>query len=892
MTRVLRKTMVLMGLLLTIGLVSGIYGLQKHPEWLLNSYSVRWASDHVLRPLGVDLRFGQLDLSFGRKTFWQRSLRLKTQNFSLRFADFELIIPSLDGLLWVNLHPKNFAIEAIGPLEAKGLQFHGKMSAEQPASIDASLDPPQADSSAFWQSIRWQGPITLELAHVRWEQGTTLWEGGKLGLKLETRDEHMFALDLSAQDHKALVDGTRLSLPSLAAQTAFSWDGKIFKPLRLGPITASQIQLDIKPSQVPEASEDKSFDWQTWLKHLETIEVAPISLDIAQLRYEESKSISYQGRLSLQASRTSPADWTLELKGKDFRGLPLRDLSLVIRSSLPDTTLQNWSTQWQGFANLDAKGRLSMQGSLQKEGKSYRSKLTSHVELGAKKADLTAEARLTGQDYLLHISGSGRALLDSLPTIHVPHCRWQGKWLGEPLQSVDSQMSCSLRIERALLANEDKFPLLLPKSQELNIEGPLRVTEITKSPRLSAELQARMPEWKSGVLRAKGELHAALQGPLKDFKSQGKIHFDGGAQLSIDSFQALVSVLKHSQWEVPAPFHTLDGPLSCKASARIDLQQERYEAPLQCHVQLASPSQSFRWTAEGQLSSREKQKPLLGLRVNLEQIQLELPKLVLGEPLPQILADKRFTSISAVAPDPAESPIDWDIHIVTPEASPMRFVSHLLKEPVPIRIDLVAKSNPVGVSGNVALQNYRLDIMKKKALVESVGLRLSADAESPQLYGLLRFEDADTKINLKLSGTVDRPFYILESQPPRPSTELLSMILFGGNPDAMSDDNLRSVEQTRAAMIDGAIGLVSMFYLASTPIDSVGYNPYTGVFRARVQLSQGTSLFVGSDLEGAKQSIGLRRRLTENWSFETGAETSEANGKNKGLAMFKWGRRY
>ncbi len=116
--------------------------------------------------------------------------------------------------------------------------------------------------------------------------------------------------------------------------------------------------------------------------------------------------------------------------------------------------------------------------------------------------------------------------------------------------------------------------------------------------------------------------------------------------------------------------------------------------------------------------------------------------------------------------------------------------------------------------------------------------------------------------------------------------------MFGGEPAALDTEGQRSVEETRAAMVDGALGLLSMYYLASTPIDSVGYNPYTGVFRARVKLAKGLTLAVGSDLGGAHQTVGIRKRLSENWSFETTAETDEVTNESKGVALFKWGRRY
>jgi hypothetical protein len=90
-------------------------------------------------------------------------------------------------------------------------------------------------------------------------------------------------------------------------------------------------------------------------------------------------------------------------------------------------------------------------------------------------------------------------------------------------------------------------------------------------------------------------------------------------------------------------------------------------------------------------------------------------------------------------------------------------------------------------------------------------------------------------------------------------------------------------------MADSAIGLVTMYYLASTPVESIGYNPETKGFTAKVKLRQGLSLVVGTG--EASQEVGLRKRIGRNWTVETTAITDDEAGK-KGVAMLRWGKRY
>lgn len=71
------------------------------------------------------------------------------------------------------------------------------------------------------------------------------------------------------------------------------------------------------------------------------------------------------------------------------------------------------------------------------------------------------------------------------------------------------------------------------------------------------------------------------------------------------------------------------------------------------------------------------------------------------------------------------------------------------------------------------------------------------------------------------------------------------MLLFGRKLDALDAGQAASVGSTGAAVADGAVTLASMYLLASTPVESVGYNPVTRVSTAKIRLADGTSLNVG-----------------------------------------------
>jgi outer membrane protein W len=109
------------------------------------------------------------------------------------------------------------------------------------------------------------------------------------------------------------------------------------------------------------------------------------------------------------------------------------------------------------------------------------------------------------------------------------------------------------------------------------------------------------------------------------------------------------------------------------------------------------------------------------------------------------------------------------------------------------------------------------------------------------------------------------------------------------------------VGNTQAAIKDGAIGLSSMYVLASTPVESVNYDSGSGVVTARVRLAEGTTLNVGTQSNQVSQ-VGVRKRLGKHWAVETdvnqgsanaaGASASSTGTGTRGSLFFEYSSRY
>lgn len=205
--------------------------------------------------------------------------------------------------------------------------------------------------------------------------------------------------------------------------------------------------------------------------------------------------------------------------------------------------------------------------------------------------------------------------------------------------------------------------------------------------------------------------------------------------------------------------------------------------------------------------------------------------------------------------------------------------------PVALSLDTVV-SNETPINGFVQIRPFRIEVLRRQAVVKKFKMNFADSKEQQKITGLVHFKNNDYKINLKIFGTVSEPKYLFQSEPPLPDRDILAIVLFGATPADLEAEDLKSVGEAQAAIVDGAISLLSMYYLVSTPVESVGYNPQTRMFTARVSLREGLSMTLGSDTSNRKE-VGLRKRLGRGWRIQTSASQD-----NKKRAMLKWGKRY
>lgn len=700
-------------------------------------------------------------------------------------------------------------------------------------------------------------------------------------------------------DIRVRTDGMTFIAPRLDFSFDLNLHPSILMIEKIGPIVIEQAIFAMQLPPEDPYEENKPFQWDEELfAKIREIKWAAISADFKEINIEQDKKVIVKGPMALSLKNNERL-WYITFDSGTLEGTPILKSKVKADIRLPkdiDATYP-FSIKIAGSTSIKDQGPVTLDGTITLKSEDdikYRLAAT----YGEKSKGVSA--KLAGYfdkgKFLSQIEGSARGLVPEIPELVLRKCRLSGSYSFKDPEIVNSSNNCEIFFKRKRLEEELPFADLTPEELTIKISAPLRVSLKDNLTYLQATpVRASIVPISNDVYKLSAAIVGSFDGYISSSSDTIKSEIKIDSNFEVPEFQKLVARMESTDFAIPAPFHTLAGRVACGTQGKILNFGQQIDIPLQCSTALRSSVQALAMEVSGSIQTWLNRKPKLKLDVLFKDVAFELPQMRIEDPIPQFAPDARMKAELAEEPQKkiAEQtlPLELELSLKTEKSALLK--THVLKgAPVPFDVDLKVTGDKALLSGQIEIKNYELNFLKRKALVDHITIRLDPAIESPELDGLFVFKETDFRIDLILKGSVDRPFYYLESDPPRSPTQLLSMLMYGGDADALDTEGQRSVEETRAAMVDGALGLMSMYYLASTPIDSVGYNPYTGVFRARVKLAKGLTLAVGSDLGGANQSVGIRKRLSENWSFETTAETDEETNESKGVALFKWGRRY
>lgn len=744
--------------------------------------------------------------------------------------------------------------------------------------------------------------------------------GERIELGAEVRSESLLVKRIVLRSGPICAGSGRFCLGFASIEFQVDLASLSPKITAIGPASLRELDARLRIPAPDEAGAEPAheasapFELPGWLR---AAHLAPIDVQARELRLEwpDGARLEASGQLRLTApGATLTANLNLTHRAAGAATPGWRGDATLRASSAGDRIGDAWDLELRADARGPGAIRVSTEGDL-----SWRPGSRSEFKLQANQRGRAGgpavEGSLAGNfgpDALeAGITARLRRFSRELPLVMISDCRIRQAGFAEGgrlTAGCHARANLDGRGPRAA-----RLPLrdeLLPPSLGLRLELEAATASFPPDPDRPSEGRIRLkfdpitlP--KLGELRAETALqfegiwadaYRALAGDARArWSARGPVDVDW----RIRDFQRLVSALRATPWAVPAPLNDLAGTLALTSKGELRFPGGRI--PFELRSRLAAPPQRLDAEATGELELSPA-GPRLEARVRLSAVSLLLPRLQFAKP-PALARDSRIILPvpGAVAPAPGTDAVRisqaspeppgfrYSVRVDTPPERPLELISNLAGRPAPLQVHLRLASGE-GLQGEVVADSFPISLFRRRADVER--FRVEFGTPDPIIDGSIRVSYADYLVRILLTGSTEHPRILLRSDPPLPENQLASVLLFGRPPTELDSSETESVSGMRAAWADGAVSLASLYLLASTPIESVGYDPATGAFTAKVRVVEGTSLSVGeSARHGA--AIGIRRRLGGRWTATTEAGVFRDDRSDRAVsAILEWRNRY
>lgn len=353
-------------------------------------------------------------------------------------------------------------------------------------------------------------------------------------------------------------------------------------------------------------------------------------------------------------------------------------------------------------------------------------------------------------------------------------------------------------------------------------------------------------------------------------------------------FQDLVARLRGTPWAVPAPLNVLRGPLSARLASSGDPRRPG-PASWEASADLKGRRQSLVARARGTLAPASGgEGPRVEADVLLRDVVVELPRLDIAQ-LPKTGLDKRI-STGPEPPAPSRARPAPRLRARVRTEAPVRLLSNLAKDPVPVALDLSLSAPPGVMGGTVSVRSFNVELFRREAAVDHVTAFFAPGSAAAALDGAIVYRAPRAEVRILLRGTTARPQVEFVSEPPLRRDQILALLVFGKSPEELDLDQAASIGDTHAALESSAFGLVSLYYLGVTPVERVRYDPASHSYNVKLRLPGRVNLELGSDFDGSRD-VRLRKFLAPHWALESdiGSRTEEGQAAT---TFLEWFNRY
>jgi hypothetical protein len=741
--------------------------------------------------------------------------------------------------------------------------------------------------------------------HIEWET-----------IAVEVRNHAFFDRTLSLRLSNVCVVDTRshewsgcFESAAIAARIRFNW--KSLKLIEAGPITLTGGRISADLDRLLAPSSEPGKGGSKFLKkflNLDRLKIDPLELEIRRYSLILGGD-PYAGELELSGMPRGEAglegDIHLTVQSKAVKG----NAQLRLTNERGLTSWGSWFIHGNVAGSIPAGGEFkamiaanpaiarTLGLDFHVEGNYDQKPLKVLADLSGKVREAGITAELDGR--LLGIDPSIRQIEVKNCALSLLHQDSGGK-IG---------LACPVAVSLPALPRELRF-LNMPSAAGVVVRADVTSSDFfpAAGSQLAGSIDVSLNRMASEFFSIDASVRGQVDGVIRDFfetsfPGKGKATADVAFRFEVPRFEHLVQSLDKTEWAVPAPARVLRGDTLIDAKGQTDFKKA--SLPLQLTTSLQSPTQKLQLSADSEVKFQrfEKTSELQAVvDLVLKGVQIQMPRLDIGLP-PSFVPEARIYSFekqreAEKAKKPSSLKLHYLAHVKTPDQSPVKILTNLAQAPVPINVD-VAFGSDQPLEGTINVDEFPIELFHQKATVQYFNVTLADPTGGSKIDGRVEIPTVDYTVLTTFVGTIDKPVVKLTSEPSLPDNQIIAMLIFGQTPDTLDLDQSSSVGSTQQAISGGALNLGSLYLLASTPVQSVGYDPTTGEVTARVKIAEGTSVVVGeSSREGYQsKSVGIRKRLGKNWSISSEVAnevdpTTGANQQTKVTTLLQWSHRY
>ncbi|MBC7691280.1 MAG: translocation/assembly module TamB domain-containing protein [Methylotenera sp.] len=699
---------------------------------------------------------------------------------------------------------------------------------------------------------------------------------------------------------------------------ALAFDVELGMPVKLftaGPVEILGGDVLVKKTQPKPPNSDEqnkssgSFDR---FINLSQMKVQTLKVELKRWRYEMAEE-TLQGSFNFaSANETSGlGHWIGVFETEKSRLVQSARAKFDFENTKKDGT-GSWKAQVEAKAVLARKGKTPQteadanvhltQLAVGKFDFDYRVK--AHYAQKPREVHAKVDGSYRLDEIKAHLNSIVHSGIPSAPKLVIRNCNLDLKRVSQSETSPGRLLlDCPVTADIILPSLKDAPNLDLPQSTGGKLTADLKTSYPPSASKLiDGKVGLVFDPILTPLFEGGGHVEAVLSGVPAEFPEKFKVNTDLAFKIAVPDFKKIVQKFQKTKWAVPAPINVMAGRIEFGAKGKADLQGGKF--PLYLTTRLASAHEKMNIDANGEFAlvkSGTAKEPVydedVTVDVVLSDISMALPRLNLEKP-PKLMADRRIedeqkTKKAAVAAE--KSHLKYKVTIRTPERKPLHILSNLADAPIPIFIS-TKMTESQSMTGSVSVGKFPLKLFRRDAKLESFVMEFpSAKDEPATVDGAIQVAYTDYVIRILIYGTSDKPQVKMVSEPPLAEDQLVAVLLFGRPLQELEPTQGESVGNAKAAMADGAVGLASLYVLASTPIESLGYDPESREVSAKVKLGEGTSLNLGTSAAGSEH-IGVRRRLSKHWTvttdFANGSSGSSATEQNGLSAFLEWSSRY